>query len=163
MAKWMDTCYGFDRGKSQFLVFYKASTGRLIIRRMDRVELIRDNGEPSGRLEIQFIDVFDDNRNPGWTHLQLLRQDGDLYMVGYKATNGNSAIWRIGTPSNGPQKTASFKLNRKFDIVTSLPTDGVTQLLYYDVAAGDTKIFTMDTDGSGLSSFETKNWVGGWR
>lgn len=154
---------GFDRGENQFLVFYKASTGRFIIRRMDRVELIRDNGEPSGRIKIQLTDVFDDSRNPGWTHLQLLRQNGDLYMAGYKATNGKSAIWRIGKPSNGPQKTASFKLSRKFDIVTSLPTDGEPQLLYYGVDAGDTEIFTIDTNGAGLSSVETKNWVGGWR
>jgi hypothetical protein len=130
---------------------------------MDRVILLDENDAPTNRIRIEFTDVYDGNRNPGWTHLQLMRQDETLYMVGFRATTGRTAIWAIGRPADGPTKITAFSLNRKWDIVTSLRTDGNPQLFMYGVDAGDARLFTLDAGGVGLSGLEPMNWQGGWR
>ena len=154
---------GFDRGDNQYLLFYKASTGRTLIRRMDRVVLLNKQGRPTNRIRIELVDVFDGFRNPNWTHLQLARQDGELYMVGYRASNGRAAIWHLGNPADGPQNTARFTLGGHWDIVTSLPMDQGPQIFFYGVDAGNAKLFSVQAGGSGLSAQATMNWVGGWR
>ena len=153
----------FDRSQNQYLLLYKAATGRLIIRRMDREILFDSDGDPTDRIRIVFTDVYDAYRNPGWTHLQLVRQDGELYMLGYKSTSGNAAIWRIGTLGNGPQKTASMSMSNKWDIITALPHPSTPRLMFYGVDAGDTKFFSLNNNGSGLTAELTLNWQGGWR
>jgi hypothetical protein len=154
---------GFDRNGQQYLLFYKASSGQMKIRRMDRVTLTNSDGELTNRISIELHDVYSKKKNPGWTHLQLMRQQGKLYLVGFKAKNGKSAIWEIDKPRNGPQKTANVSLNRKWDIMTSVTSAGDHQLLMYGVDFGDTRIFTLNADGSGLSAGTQMNWEGGWR
>lgn len=157
-AKGWTHVLGFDEGDSQYLLYYKAATGRIEIRRMDLVV-----GSSAGATRIELTPVYEGDRSPGWTHLVLARSGGELYMVGYRATNGRTAIWRIASSRSGPSRVAQFNLSRKWDIVTTLPNGGNPRIMFYGVDRGDMRVFALEADGAGLDGFDTADWQGGWR
>ena len=148
----------FDNLGGQFFVYYKAATGRIQIR-----HLIDDSGNNENGTRLRLETVYNGNRKAGWTHMTLARDGDNLYLMGYRATDGAARMWRIGAPAGGPKGVSRFNLNRNWDIITSLRNGDQAQIFLYDTNAGGSAIMNVNNNGSGLTEVATFGWQGGWR
>ena len=148
----------FDQSGGQYLLYYKAATGRVIIRRLHD-----DSRSSFDGTELRLETVYDSTRRAGWTHMVLARDGTTLFMVGFRANNGQTRIWRIDDPADGPQGLSRFPLDRKWDIITASREGGQARLLFYGIDFGDGAVMDVDNDGGGLTELATFDWQGGWR
>ncbi len=148
----------FDNSGEQFLIYYKAAIGRIQIR-----HLIDDSESDENGTRLRLETVYDGDRKAGWTHMTLARDGNNLYLMGFRSTNGKSRMWQIGAPADGPVGVSRFNLNRKWDIITSLRNGNQARIFLYGTDAGDSAIMDINDDGSGLTEVATFDWQGGWR
>jgi hypothetical protein len=147
----------FDDGGRQYVLYYRAATGRMEIRELHNVSTGMDMGT-----DLEFETVFSDMRNANWTHLNFVRHGSDLYLLGYRATSGRTKIWRLTDPAAGPSAVRTLMLSQRWDIVTVLNNGGDARVFFYGTDAGDGHIYDF-VDGGALSSTAELNWQGGWR
>ena len=148
----------FDQSGGQFMLYYKAATGRLQIR-----ELHDDSRTDFDGTELRMETIYDGTHRANWTHMTLARDGNTLFMLGFRATNGGARIWRIDDPATGPEGVSRFPLDRKWDLVTSLREGNQARIFLYGIDRGDGAVMNVNNDGSGLTELATFDWQGGWR
>ncbi|MEL7132084.1 MAG: M23 family metallopeptidase [Pseudomonadota bacterium] len=148
----------FDQDGGQYVLYYKAASGRVVIR-----QLVDESRDGFDGTELRLDTVYDGTRRANWTHMTLARDGGTLFMLGFRADNGRARLWEISDPSAGPIGQGQFQLNRKWDIITAMREGGQARIFLYGIDRGDGAVMDVNNDGSGLSSLATFDWQGGWR